>query len=229
MKKRLLSLAILTPLIYSACNSTTVSDAPKVEKELTTVTKEVKQDKKVENSIVKTSSGETSLTRVNYITDKPLIAEEGMFHIKTFMGTLKPTLMNLMKMDDTYVTALGGCSSMAINMTQEYSEPHPNINLRRTAQRYRNPANIPDKTDGIVMENFIQSKNFKKPLVVEMNDHYRVYKALDMQKPCLACHGDIEKMSPKLVKMIDKIYPKDLATGLKLGEFRGVVVAEIKK
>jgi len=229
MNKRLLTLTILAPLLYSACNSSTVSDAPKVqaEKELVKPTQEATA--KIEDISVKATTENSSITRVNYIHDKPIIAEEGMFHIKSFMETLKPTLMNLMKMDDTYVTALGGCSSMAIPMTNEYGEPHANINIRRTAQRYRNPANIPDKTDGIVMENFIQSKNFKKPLVVEMPTHYRVYKALDMKQPCLACHGDIENMSPKLVKMIDKTYPKDLATGLKLGDFRGVVIAEIKK
>jgi hypothetical protein len=229
MNKKLLTVALLTPLLYTACNSTTATPEPvKAEEKVSQViTKKAETTAPiVEEKIIVT---ETSTTGVNYVVNKPLIEEEGMLHIKSFMETLKPTLMNLMKEDKTYVTALGGCSTLAYQMTDDYSKLSDTVDIRRTALKYRNPANIPDKTDTTVMENMKSTKNFKQPLVVEMPSHYRVYKALDMKQPCLACHGDIENMSGELVKLIDKTYPKDLATGLKLGEFRGVVVAEIKK
>lgn len=228
MNKKLLTLAIITPLIYTACNSNTVAseNVTKTEPAIQAVSA------KVDTPIIKevaTVSNNAKVTTVSFVDNKPLIKEEGLLHIEGFMGTLKPTLMDLMKMDKTHVTAMGGCSSMAMNMTNDYSKLDPKVNIRRTALKYRNPSNIPDNTDTVVMEKFLASKNFKEPLIVEMPDHYRVYKALDMQQACMACHGDIETMSPKLVKMIDKLYPKDLATGLKLGEFRGTVIAELKK
>lgn len=232
MNKKLITIALLAPLLYTACNSTT---APKPETEPTKQEKAVSEaiPKKVEVSAPlaeeKVIVTETLSTNVNYVSNKPLIEEEGILHIKSFMETLKPTLKDLMKMDNTYVTALGGCSTMAYQMTADYSKLSDTVDIRRTALKYRNPANMPDATDSSVMKNMKASKNFKKPLVVDMPNHYRVYKAVEMQQACLACHGNIETMSPELVKLIDKTYPKDLATGLKLGEFRGVVVAEIKK
>lgn len=231
MNKKLLTLAIITPLIYTACNSNTVASEKVTKTEPAIQTAPVKTTKveTINTKEVPTVSTNSKVTTVSFIDNKPFIEEEGVLHIQGFMGTLKPTLMDLMKMDKTHVTAMGGCSSMAMNMTKDYSNLDPKVNIRRTALKYRNPSNIPDPTDTVVMERFLTSKNFKKPLVVEMPDHYRVYKALDMKQACTACHGDIETMSPKLVKMIDKLYPKDLATGLKLGEFRGTVVAELKK
>jgi hypothetical protein len=230
MNKKLLTLAIVAPLLYTACNSTAAKpktiESTLTQKETVHTIVKVETPKKLKTKIFPKNS---KLTTVNFISDKPLIQEEGLLHIEGFMGTLKPTLINLMTMDKTHEIALGGCSSMAMSMTNDYSNLDPRINIRRTALQYSNPKNAPDKTDSIVMESFRSSKNFKKPLVSEMPDHYRVYKALAMKKECMSCHGDIENMSPKLVKMIDKIYPKDLATGLKLGAFRGVVIAEIKK
>lgn len=228
MNKKVLTVALLTPLLYTACNSTTPEPVKSETKVSQDLTKKVEtKTAVVEEKVIETLT--TPSTGIKYVLDKPLIEEEGMLHIKSFMQTLKPTLMDLMKMDDTYVTALGGCSTLAYKMTDDYSKLSDTVNIRRTALKYRNPANIPDKTDSLVMENMKASKDFKKALVVEMPAHYRVYKAVDMKQPCLACHGDIENMSPKLVKLIDKTYPKDLATGLKLGDFRGVVIAEIKK
>jgi len=77
------------------------------------------------------------------------------------------------------------------------------------------------------MEQFISTQKLQEPLVVEMSDHYRVYKPLVMKQPCMACHGD--NISKDIQEMTAKLYPKDMATGFKLGELRGVVVAKVKK
>ena len=100
--------------------------------------------------------------------------------------------------------------------------------VRRTALKYRNPANKPDAVDITVMNKLKENKNFK-PLVIELESHYRVYKALPTMKPCLACHGDTTAMNSSVKEMIDKKYPTDLATNFKENEFRGVVVSEIQK
>ncbi len=168
-----------------------------------------------------------TLSKVKYIT-KPIVIEEGMLHIKGFMGTLKPTLNSALKQDKDHATAMGACSSMAMQMTNEYNAITNGVKLRRTALKYRNPNNKPDKIDKEVMYRF-QAVNDFKPVAVDMGSSYRVYKPLKTKAKCLYCHGSKEDINPKVAKMIQKKYPHDLAVDFKLGEFRGVVVAEFSK
>lgn len=219
MNKKLLTLAILTPLIYTACNST----ARKSTLPVNTATKTIQKKISTPEPVLSNSNEVT----VSYANDKKFVKDQGVMHISSFMETLKPTLMGLIKSDNTYKTAMGGCTSMAQGMTNDYNAISPDTKIRRTALKYRNEKNKPDATDTVVMERFLASKNFKEPLVVEMPSHYRVYKALDTKQACLACHGN--NISEDLGKMLEKSYPKDMATHFKLGEFRGVVVAEVKK
>lgn len=219
--KKILTLAILAPLFYSACNSTAVSPKAETNKQLPS-SKSV--EKKIETKVA-TLSNSKEIT-VSYANDKKFVTDQGMMHIESFMETLQPTLMGLIKSDKTFKTAMGGCTSMAKSMTNDYNNIS-DTKIRRTALKYRSEKNKPDNTDVVVMERFVASKNFKQPLVVEMSNHYRVYKALDVKQPCLACHGS--NISEDLTKMLTKSYPKDLATDFKLGEFRGVVVAKVKK
>jgi hypothetical protein len=217
MKQKLLTLALIAPLFYTACNNS--STKPEVTENKTEVMSKEAPITPKENAYTETT--------VSYVTDKPAIRDQGMMHIESFMETLQPTLMGLIKSDATYKTAMGGCTSMAQGMTTDYNNISPDTKIRRTALKYRNKKNKPDDTDTVVMENFVESQNFKEPLVVEMPNHYRVYKAIDMKQPCLACHGG--NISEELNKMLEKSYPKDMATEFKLGEFRGAVIAEIKK
>jgi hypothetical protein len=131
-----------------------------------------------------------------------------------------------MKRDPSHKTAMGACSTLGQGMTNNYNNVS-DVKIRRTALRYRNPINKPDHTDTVVMERFLASNDFKKSLVVDMGDNYRIYKALTIKKPCLACHGS--NISSDLKTMLKKKYPTDMATEFKLGEFRGVVVAKVQK
>jgi hypothetical protein len=210
MNKKILTVAIVAPLLYTACNGT------------------VNQPSSSTTETTSTTIDNTSNEVIgHYANDNEAIKQKGMLHIKSFMGTLKPTLMSLMQSDPTYKTALGGCSTMAQQMTESYNALSPDTKIRRTALRYRNEKNKPDATDTMVMERFLASNDFNKPLVVEMPTHYRVYKALETKKPCLACHGT--NISKELKEMIIQKYPTDMATNFKLGDFRGVVVAEVQK
>jgi len=220
MKNRFYSLALL-PLLFGACNSPE-SQVPTPKGDVYTA---VAVAKTVIDS--KPIVGSTNTTSVKYI-NKPIVIEQGMLHIKGFMGTLKPTLNSALRQDKTTVTAMGACSSMAMQMTNDYNNITPNVKVRRTALKYRNPKNKPDSTDKEVMYRFQAVKDFK-PIAVDMGDHYRVYKPLKTKQSCLLCHGDTNQISPKIVKMIQAKYPHDLAVGFKLGEFRGAVVAEIRK
>lgn len=208
---------MLAPLLFVACNTPEMpaSDTTTVEE-----TKEVIVEKM--DTPISADSG-----TVKYI-DKPIVIEQGMLHIDGFMGTLKPTLVNAMKEDKTYVTAMGVCSAIAMDMTDSYNATTTDTKVRRTALKYRNSKNKPDLTDTKVME-LLQNTTDFKPVAVELGDHYRVYKPIKMEQPCLVCHGDVNEMEPQVVKMIKEKYPKDMATDFIEGEFRGTVVAEIKK
>jgi hypothetical protein len=216
MKNRFYTV-VFAPLLFVACNS---------PESLTPIA--VAQTEKVIQPVTKPISTEVKNTTIIKYISKPIVIEQGMLNIDGFMGTLQPTLKSALKQDKTQETAMGACTSMAIQMTNDYNNISPNVKVRRTALKYRNPANKPNATDKEVMYR-LQAVNDGKPVAVDMGSTYRVYKPLKMKQSCLLCHGDTTQISPKTLKMIRKNYPHDLATDFKLGEFRGVVISEFQK
>jgi len=228
MNRKLYALALMPILFFVGCANSEPRQEVVVEtvkeiatEKIETLTKEAVKPLKETPKVVEQESS------VSFITNKKVM-EKGMLHIQTFMGSMKPTLKGLIESDSTHVTAMGACSSMAREMVDDYNKQINGVTLRRTALKYRNPKNKPDNADKMVMDEFLSRKTFK-PLVVELPTEYRVYKALKIKPSCLLCHGARNDMSKELVKMIDRRYPKDRAVGFELGDFRGVVVAEIKK
>ena len=182
------------------------------------------QREKVGNYI----NGSKKIT-VNYVKNAEIQAK-GLKQAKGMIEGVKPTLMATLEKDPTGVEGTIMCSTKAQEMGANYNKSLPEgSSIRRTAIKYRNPNNKPDATDLVVMNDMIADGNLSKPLVVDMGENFRVYKALPMHKPCLKCHGDTNSMDPKMKEIISKNYPNDLATGFKEHEFRGVIVSEIKK
>jgi len=236
MTKNISTLILVAPLLFSACSSTTTDTEPTLAQNLPTIQKvptvqaeQLAQTIEVEPvttmEVTTQPMLESKTTTVTYVTDKSNIEKLGNENIKSFMMTLKSSLKSLIQIDKSYQSAMGGCASIAQSRTDEYNAISE-TKVRRTALKYRNPKNKPDETDTIVMERFV-GENSKKSLVVDMSDSYRVYKPLYIQAKCMACHG--ENISPALQKILKRTYPKDMATGFQLGEFRGVVVADVKK
>ncbi|MCH9812758.1 MAG: DUF3365 domain-containing protein [Epsilonproteobacteria bacterium] len=161
------------------------------------------------------------------------IKQEGVKYIKMLGGELKSNLKVKMKADATGSKAMDFCSGAATQLTEDVNSKLPaHAKVRRTALKYRNPANKPDATDIEVMKAYVEkitTKQFspKDIVVVAEGNTSRVYKPLLTGAVCLKCHGS--DISTGLKATLDKVYPKDLATGFKEGDFRGVVVAEIKK
>ena len=220
MKKKFYILSSLILLI--GCNNIDSSTPIPNSKEVVRNTNSVN----VAQQVVETTPTRT-LSKVKYI-DKPIVIEQGMLHIKGFMGTIQPTLKSALQQDGDHATAMSACSSVAMQMTNDYNNITNGVKIRRTALKYRNPANKPDEIDKEVMYRFQAVKNFK-PVAGDMGSNYRVYKPLITKASCLYCHGSKSDINPKIAKMIQKKYPHDMATGFKLGELRGVVVAEFPK
>ena len=224
MNKKIYTALLLTPLFFTACNKQPVATDSLAQEAVTSST-EIKQA--VSEVATKIVTKTTEINGVRFI-NKPIVEEEGMVHIDGFMGSIKPTLEDATKGDKTHMTAMGVCSNMAMEMTNSYNAQLTNVKIRRTALKYRNEKNKPDATDILVMET-LKEKNDFKPVVIDINDHYRVYKPLPAKKDCLVCHGDVSQIPPKVMEGIKRDYPKDLATGYSEGEFKGAIIAEILK
>jgi len=156
------------------------------------------------------------------------VKEEGVKYIKMLGKELKTNLIAHMKADPTGVNAMGFCAGKAESLTKEVNAKLPEHALvRRTALKTRSEKNSPDVTDIEVMEAYVAGEKGIK--VVEKEGVSRVYKPLYIGKACMKCHADSKNISPDINAVIKKVYPKDMATGFKEGDFRGVIVAEIKR
>ncbi len=156
---------------------------------------------------------------------------KGVSAIKMLGGELKKNLKAKFKEDKSGLKAVNFCATRAVEITAEVQKKLPRgVIVRRVASKYRNEANKPDSIDTKVLEQFqkeIDNKTFvKKPTVVDVNGTKRVYVPILVSKACIKCHG--KNIDPKIATVIKKYYPNDKATGFKVGDLRGAMVAEIK-
>jgi hypothetical protein len=159
--------------------------------------------------------------------------QEGLQAIKLLGSTLKSNLKEKLQLDSNGTAAITFCTTQAQALTQEVNAKLPeHVKVRRTSLQLRNQANKPDALDIVVMNKYKQAfekKSSSAVLIteVEKKDFTRVYKPLVVGAVCLKCHG--ENIAPNIAEQIKAAYPEDSATGMKLGDFRGVIVAEVAK
>jgi len=175
-----------------------------------------------------------NLMAMDATANKPMgIKQEGIGYIKMLGKALKSELKAQMKADNSGMGAFGFCSAKAEEITKDVNTKLPSYaKVRRTALKLRNPNNKADETDTKVMNEYVKSiKNGtfspKDIKIIETNNTTRIYKPLTIKKVCLKCHGT--NISDNIKKAIITSYPKDQAVGYKEGDFRGVMVSEIKK
>ncbi len=175
----------------------------------------------------------TLMAQGNMTPEKKEIMMEGVKYIKMLGKELKSNVGSRLKKDPSGLEAVTFCSENVKEVAQKVFANFPaHVKVRRTALKYRNPDNKPDAIDTKTMEQIVAAMKAgtfnKKPVVVDMGEnHFRVYAPLMVEKACTKCHGDTAKINPEVLKIIQKKYPKDLATGFKEHDFRGVAVAEI--
>jgi len=177
----------------------------------------------------------TTLLVSSLSANEMAIKQEGVKYIKMLGKELKTNLVAHMKADPTGVSAMGFCAGKAESITEEINAKLPKgVSVRRTALKTRSEKNIPDVTDIEVMTAYDEKAKAgkldpKDIQVIEKDGVTRVYKPLIIKKACMKCHGDEAKISPEIKAVITKVYPKDMAMNFKEGDFRGVIVSEIKK
>ena len=105
-----------------------------------------------------------------------------------------------------------------------------NCVISRVSEKFRKPENnLKTKTEKVLWNTFQNQVLMDTVLMAE--DKYTYYKRINTAMPaCLKCHGSIETdINLSTRKKLNELYPKDLATGYKLNEFRGLWKVEFKK
>lgn len=118
------------------------------------------------------------------------------------------------------------CKERAINIAQEVSE-ESGWQVSRVSLKARNTKNQPSEHEREILEQFEMSvadgKSTQAMEWWQSKSEQQIYmKAITTGGLCLTCHG--ENVDPELKEVILNNYPRDTATGFKLGDIRGAFV-----
>lgn len=124
------------------------------------------------------------------------------------------------------VHAVSYCSEKALPITDSLSQAY-GLQIRRTALRYRNPANAPSAREVEILDQFQAITDpiaRNKPLVKRWErDSLFFYKPILTADRCLACHGTKGvEMDSATSEKIQALYPNDQAVGFGRGDLRGM-------
>lgn len=135
------------------------------------------------------------------------------------------TLVEKMK-DGGVKDAVPFCNTKAIPLTEEMSNKF-NVDIKRTSHLLRNENNKPNDEEILVINNYkdlmAKGKGLKPVVELDNDGNPHFYAPIILQKKCLTCHGEIGvNVTKKSDSIIESYYPKDLATGFKEGDLRGI-------
>ncbi len=122
--------------------------------------------------------------------------------------------------------ALTFCKLNAFAIKDSLSEMYK-ADIQRKSKKYRNPADKPNKMESEIINDYEMTASTGealKPIVKPIDDkHIGYYAPIMLGGLCLNCHGTVgEEVADSTYALIQKLYPEDLATGYKAGDFRGV-------
>ena len=173
-----------------------------------------------------------SFTLLNAATIKQ-VKEEAQTAIVKLKTTLQKQLKKNMKKGGPEQAATF-CSTQAVGLTHAVNMSFANdTEIRRISLLERNSENSPKSDEREVLQDMqkaYESGKTLEPLIVKKiyDDTYKVYKPIFINKGvCLKCHGDITTRDKNAYKIIKHNYPKDKATGYKMGDLRGAFVVTI--
>jgi hypothetical protein len=127
------------------------------------------------------------------------------------------------------------CAGIAQPLTREAGEKHALV-VRRTSEKYRNPANAPDAFERAWLQRAmgaIRDGHLPEPTydVVARPDGTAELRHL---RPiifpgglCSQCHGGAAEMPPEVRAMLRERYPEDRATGFAPGDLRGAISVRV--
>jgi len=122
--------------------------------------------------------------------------------------------------------ALPFCSLAASPLTAGMASKH-RVSIRRVTHKPRNPAGRADATELAVLKRFetaIAGTKLPSPLVIKLTANTVTFfdPIVLNNELCLKCHGEPgADISAENTAVIQRLYPRDEATGFKLGDLRG--------
>ena len=225
MKKLILLTAI--SLILTACGSDSAKNTTKNANKDAINTASTETTSKV--AVAPTVTPEPAVPATTAAIDKQAAVVEAKVITKAFATELKSELQAAMKAGGP-INALEVCNTKATLIAEKAAKEH-NALVSRVSLKNRNPANIPNDWQKVVLGDFdartekgedVDKMAFAK--VVEQNDkkQLRFMKALPTGGLCLTCHGS--NIDAGLQTKLDALYPEDKAVGYELGQVRGAIV-----
>lgn len=131
--------------------------------------------------------------------------------------------------------ALGSCSRVALDLARAHEKE--GWRVRRVSDRLRNPADAPDGWERRQLARFA-AEHRRRPLAPDAEAWEVVggkgRRVLRFAKPvvipgevCLRCHGDATRFEAAVRDSLARLYPRDRATGYRVGDLRGAVSVSI--
>ncbi len=162
-------------------------------------------------------------------SEKKEAVKEAQMITKAFGGALKKELKKAMKAGGP-INALDVCKTEAMPITKQAAIDH-NALVTRVSLKNRNPENIPNEWQKLVLEDFdaraakgedVKKMGFSKIVEEDGKKTLRFMKAVPTGGACLDCHGT--EIDADVQAKLKELYPDDKAVGYKKGQVRGAVV-----
>lgn len=130
--------------------------------------------------------------------------------------------------------AIDFCSTQALALTAQAVASMEGVEIKRTTNRVRNPANAPDSLEALALAWFESQLASTGTLPTEWvqaegDVAMRYYRPLVANELCVNCHGVVEGMAPEVAAALAERYPQDQATGYAPGDFRGLIRVRIAR
>ncbi len=98
--------------------------------------------------------------------------------------------------------------------------------LKQTSLKLRNSSNAPDEWEKEVLRKLELAVpagdiGFGEVQEIDGKDFFRYMKPIYVERACLECHGEREKILPSIRQFLERRYPHDEAYDYKEGDFRG--------
>ena len=176
-----------------------------------------------QSSTTDTTTSQTEIT-TDTIPEEAVIAKGKEVAGATF-AVLSATLQKAIQ-EEGIAGALEFCNLRALPITDSLSDVHQ-ATIRRTALRFRNPANAPDQAEQAILQQYqsqLENGETLKPVVAEINpSEVAFYAPILANDLCLKCHGiPGETLLEEDLITIRQIYPEDQAIGFAAGDLRGI-------
>jgi hypothetical protein len=165
--------------------------------------------------------------QLKYVQDKDMLAQGKEISMKSFKalsGELKKAVNSGGPLNGVEV-----CNKKAMQITDSLSNVF-GVQIKRTSLKLRNQNNKADQLENIQLEKWANSQDEQLQAVLfEVDNGVEFMAPITLGPPCMACHGDPEKMNADLKSLISEKYPHDKATGFNIGDLRGAWVIKFDK